>query len=176
MPSAIDRREYLKAYYLLRRDAILENSRIYYALNRMAVLKRTGARRKATYWAHRELELLKNKIYRDAHRSRLSIRKSLLRDRSRDAQYARDNRVKLNAKWRRREAQKLKAVPLWADKKEILFFYELAQACTLATGVAHEVDHIVPLVSSVVCGLHCQANLQVLTKAENAAKRNKWTV
>lgn len=36
------------------------------------------------------------------------------------------------------------------------------------------VDHIVPLQSNWVCGLHCEANLRVIPGAENESKRNFW--
>lgn len=37
-----------------------------------------------------------------------------------------------------------------------------------------EVDHIVPIISPIVCGLHCWHNLQLLDKKLNASKGNKY--
>ena len=36
------------------------------------------------------------------------------------------------------------------------------------------VDHIVPLQSALVCGLHCEANLEIIPGAANEAKKNYW--
>ena len=68
--------------------------------------------------------------------------------------------------------QKTQAMPFWADESVIKGFYIEAKRRTEETGIPHEVDHIVPLKSPVVCGLHVPANLQVTTKAYNRDKSN----
>lgn len=63
-----------------------------------------------------------------------------------------------------------KAMPPWADKEEILRIYREAYELGM------EVDHIVPLNSSTVCGLHIPINLQIISREENLAKRNHYDV
>jgi hypothetical protein len=73
----------------------------------------------------------------------------------------------------RRRAALLRAVPSWADEKLIAEFYETARGLGMWTGDWYHVDHIVPLLGRTVCGLHCQANLQVLPAVENIRKLNR---
>ncbi len=67
---------------------------------------------------------------------------------------------------RRREAAKINAVPIWADLLAIRAFYE-------ARPEGHHVDHIYPLQSDWVCGLHVLENLQYLPAVENLRKGNR---
>jgi hypothetical protein len=64
--------------------------------------------------------------------------------------------------------------PPWADFVAIRAVYARAAMLTEATGVPHEVDHVIPLQNPRVCGLHVAGNLQVLTRKGNAAKSNHW--
>lgn len=82
------------------------------------------------------------------------------------------NPVKRSEASIRRYAKQLQAVPSWADDEQIQSFYRLA-AEQRANGVDCQVDHIVPLLSPYVCGLHVADNLQLLGSRENKAKGNR---
>ena len=87
--------------------------------------------------------------------------------------YARIGRAKENTKTAKRRSLMIQATPVWADPVLILAFYEEAQIKAQTTNVAHHVDHVVPLNSKYVCGLHCEFNLQVLPGIENLRKSNR---
>lgn len=71
--------------------------------------------------------------------------------------------------------KKLKrATPPWADLEAIRRVYEEAQALTKATGLQHNVDHIIPLKGETVCGLHVEYNLRVMLKEDNMRKGNSF--
>ena len=82
--------------------------------------------------------------------------------------------VRADTKNRRRKHRQ--ATPSWLTKKqksEMRELYKIAMTMTKITGVQYVVDHIHPLRSEVLCGLHVPWNLQVLTQEENLAKSNK---
>jgi hypothetical protein len=72
-----------------------------------------------------------------------------------------------------RRAAKLQATPSWADTAAIKAIYEQAAFMSKVLGEKQHVDHIYPLVSDEVCGLHVAANLQILTASDNIKKSNK---
>ena len=71
-----------------------------------------------------------------------------------------------------RKARKANATPVWAERVFIENMYICSRLCTEATGVKYHVDHIVPLYSQAVCGLHVSDNLQVITASTNTSKAN----
>jgi hypothetical protein len=106
-----------------------------------------------------------------------------------DAAWKAKNKEKMNAaraKWREthpamvrlqyqdRRHSARRATPQWASREKMAQLYADAIVLTEATGIPHEVDHIIPILHPLVCGLHCEANMQVLTRAENRCKSNKF--
>lgn len=71
-------------------------------------------------------------------------------------------------------AQTRRATPAWSDADAVREFYREAKRMTRETGELHVVDHIVPKINPLVCGLHVAANLQVLHWRPNALKGNNW--
>lgn len=82
--------------------------------------------------------------------------------------------AKVRAATARRRAAKLQATPHWADLDAIEDFYAAAAMFRTYTGQTYHVDHIVPLRSPLVCGLHNEFNLQVLPGTENCRKQNRY--
>lgn len=75
-----------------------------------------------------------------------------------------------------RKRRHREATPKWLTaeyKKQIRELYIQAQKFTKITGERYVVDHIVPLISDAVCGLHVPWNLRVITQEENLKKSNK---
>ncbi len=86
--------------------------------------------------------------------------------------YRKANPHIINAINAKRKATKLQATPSWANKEHIDSVYLLASINRKA-GYDVQVDHIVPLRSDMVCGLHCESNLQLLLGSDNLFKGNR---
>lgn len=69
---------------------------------------------------------------------------------------------------------RIRATVLWADFDEIRAVYREADRLTQATGIKHNVDHIIPLNHPRVCGLHVAANLRAIPAGPNMSKGNHW--
>lgn len=81
------------------------------------------------------------------------------------AKWAND-RVKL-------KTAKEQATPLWANGKEISKIYWEAYTLRTEQNKKVHVDHIVPLRSKYVCGLHVHTNLRIVDAVENMKKGNR---
>ena len=119
--------------------------RRYYEKNKDAVKARANARPKDEVNQYRRLHKERNPEY---YKSLTSVRK------------------------RRHRA----ATPTWITPEQKLAMRQLylqAMQLTKLTGERYVVDHIVPLISEEVCGLHVPWNLRVITQEENLRKSNK---
>lgn len=134
---------------------------------------------KAYYIANREKEAKRAKIWRLDNPDKVAGYQKIWfaanpkRTADSTKKYAKANPAKMIAKENKRRANKLRATPVWADDFILEEAYELAILRTEATGVKHHVDHIVPLQSKIVCGLHCEFNLRVIPGKENISKGNR---
>ena len=146
---------------------------------RLANLEKCKAQRIENYNANKDRELASGRKYKEEHKERLAkyqydkywadpvaARDAMLR-------YRRANPDKSRA-WRmRRIAAEKQAIPLWADHDAILKAYEAADMMMQLLGERFEVDHVVPLQSKLVCGLHVANNLQILSMSDNRKKSNR---
>lgn len=72
----------------------------------------------------------------------------------------------------RRRSAKRSATPRWANREIIKMLYQIGKIYRDA-GIPCHVDHIVPLRSRLVCGLHVESNLTLLPARDNIAKSNR---
>lgn len=109
----------------------------------------------------------KHQIYRNSEKRKTSTNNS-------SKKYYAKNKSYYIAKDAKRRAQKIQATTSWGQESVENFYKQAKVLEKLNPNVKYHVDHIVPLVSKKVCGLHNQFNLQILTETDNKSKGNKW--
>lgn len=138
-----------------------------YAANRAERLRKATAQYEAnkttiSEWSKRYYARNKTKIVARVRARELALKQS-------DETFLAGMRSRVS----KRRAKRKRATPAWANDEKMREFYILADLLTKEAGHAYEVDHIVPLQSPIVCGLHWEGNLQVLPLETNRAKSNR---
>jgi hypothetical protein len=85
------------------------------------------------------------------------------------------NPEKYTARAARARADRAQRNAPWADGELIQGIYRQATELSRATGIPHEVDHVIPLQGVNVSGLHHQDNLLIVPKNLNRSKSNSFT-
>jgi hypothetical protein len=130
----------------------------------------------------RDAYLSEKKRYREANREMILANQRARRvtnidaDRERKRLY-RKERPEVNlASGARYRARKSVASPGWDREFDDFVMLESVRLCRQryeATGIKWEVDHMIPIRSKVVCGLHVGLNLQVIPAWMNNSKNNR---
>ena len=150
-----------REYLADNKDKVLPKRRIYRELNKDYINKKRKLA--PSYMSKKELEY--KAIYREENRDK---------ERARTRKWQKANPEKVQWHNGQRE-QKILQATIGGDmfKDEILAIYKESARKTKNEGVQYHVDHIIPLVSKNVCGLHIPQNLRIITAEENIKKKNK---
>ena len=135
--------------------------------NLQARERRLDPAHKEKVLAHLQAKAAENPEWRK-ETSRRSYEKHREKIRTQQAESRPRFRGRNNALDRLKKARKIQATPVWADLDAIRQIY------TEAAAQGMHVDHIIPLRSKFVCGLHVQNNLQLLEPVENMRKNNSF--
>ena len=186
------------------KDCYNNGGRVYYESNKEKVLERTGnyasehredyARRKRErYKEDPDKYKLKDKEYKENNKERIRewekeyrqrphvkaksreyylkyVSDPIVRERKKQTarDWAKKNKDKICYYSSMRRAKLKNATPPWGDLEIIKSFY------TEASYFSETVDHIIPLTHDLVCGLHCEFNLQTISFSENSSKNNSF--
>ena len=151
-------KEYKAEWYVSNRDRIL-------------------ARQKALRSQKKDVIRSRNADYVLRNIAKVKAARDAWREANPDANriWARKNRDKRCASTNKRKAAIRNAIPGWANHFFIDEAYSLASLRTKVFGFKWHVDHVIPLQSKLVCGLHVENNLRVIPGTENMKKYNsRW--
>ena len=180
--------------YARHRDSILAARKEAYRQRSAEEVSAAATARSIRYVANRESEARAQAAYRAAHADQLKaarrqryaetaeVSKLHARDwysnnwdraRATRDEWAKANPGRVAAAKAARKRQIRRATPRWADRLAIAALYDKAIDKSNREGLTYHVDHIVPIQSKLVCGLHVPCNLQVMLGSDNIRKSNR---
>ena len=173
---AVRRREYMREWSAKNSEVKKQRAAEWYDKNREEIIERV----RTNYYKDIDASRQRARDYAATHRKEAVKRvrkwkqsnpeKAKINDLNRDP-------VKLHSSKAKYRAARRQACPPWVDDAHMARIhevYKLRREISEKTGVAHEVDHIVPLQGKTVCGLHVWWNLRVIPKEENNRRPRIW--
>ena len=139
-----------------------ENDRLYALLNKDKIQTRSVYYRALNHDRVRE----QKQKYREENREKILENQKA---------WKKANKGKVLANVALRKMRKKNATPPWLtkeQKRQMREIYETAQTLRENLNEDFHVDHIIPITSPFVCGLHVPWNLQILLAEENIRKSN----
>lgn len=109
----------------------------------------------------------------DKVRSDGALRMQKWRLKNQEKAKAAANSPKMRAYRAARRAKERRATPSWANEFFMSEAYDIASVRSKVTGTKWQVDHVVPLQSDMVCGLHWEGNFAVIPAKANSSKGNR---
>lgn len=169
-----------KIYNANNKEKISAYNKAYAEANADSIRAKDEAWRAANVEHRRERERRRYEANKDHFWQKLAKwraenpNKVLESNRRRSSGFKTRNRQIYTASQNKRRAIKLGATPAWADHKAIEQYYLIANYLSFELGVDFHVDHVVPLQSDRVCGLHAQTNMNIALGSWNISKSNRW--
>lgn len=166
-------------YYKNNKEECLRKMRERYRENRDRYLEQG----RKYYHRTKEMKKEQRRAYREANADMIREQKRRWSQKNRDyvlgekkRHYEENKELYYRAGRKRRSIQLMAYVPFDPELLEIVEKEAEDKRLKMEkiTGVKHHIDHIVPLNSPIVCGLHAWTNLQVISYRENIGKGNRY--
>jgi hypothetical protein len=153
------------------KDCLIEKELIFFEKKgdyfRMVCKRCVSVKKKMYYIKNKESICIKQKVHKENNKENIKIANKLYYQENKDSAYKRRGL---------RSRTTIDQTPAWLtrnQRKEIRSFYKKAQELSRNTGIKYSVDHIIPIISKYVCGLHIPINLRVIPLSDNLSKGNR---
>ena len=164
------------AYRAANKEKVLASNRNHYNRNKEYIL----AKHKEYAQTHKEAFAGYSKNYAERNPEKVKESQRKYKQGHKEEKLAYEttyrelNRGKINAISGKSRATVVNSTPAWCDHAYCESLYIEADRLTKLHGVNYHVDHIDPMKSKLVCGLHVPDNLQVVPAKVNRQKFNKF--